>query len=187
MVVNIAYQTVFTTDLFYNAYQNWRRRPAIQKTWVNFKTYFALTYQEPVDSQGTTCTGGFHAVNIVEIHQDTSEALANLAKATTSDRKAVKKITETNNQLVAQISQSSNLLSQSKSDIVALRKHMLEIKTGCDRSGQIRPNKYYLWLHSYQSTDRHTFLNCNNPKYGHKREATVANTMGGVTRGKPIE
>ena len=70
MVINIAYQTVFTTVLFYDACCDWRRRPVIQKTLANFKTDFALAHQKLVDSQATTCTGSFHAVNLVEIYQD---------------------------------------------------------------------------------------------------------------------
>ena len=95
MVVNIVYQTVFTTGLFYNACRGWRRRPAIQKTWANLKTYFAISHQELMDSQPTIHIGGFHAENIVEIHQETLEALANLDEAKILDRKSVEKLNKT--------------------------------------------------------------------------------------------
>ena len=59
------------------------------------------------------------------------------------DRKAVEKLTKTNNQLVAYISQSSNQLAQANANIVALRKQMLEMKTGRDRGRRRRFKHYY--------------------------------------------
>ena len=70
------------------------------------------------------CPGSLRASNFMGIHQDTSEALANLAEATISNHKAAKNLTDTNNHLITQLVQSINQLAQENSDIFALRKQM---------------------------------------------------------------
>ena len=104
MVVNISYQKIFTTGLFADSCHNWCRRPNNKKTWANFNIEFSLAHQELLNLQTTICTGGFHAANLVEIHQDPPEALDNLAEAIISDRKSPEKLIKTNNQLVNQLS-----------------------------------------------------------------------------------
>jgi hypothetical protein len=45
------------------------------------------------------------------------------------------------------------------------------------------PNNYF-WTHGYKVASTHTILSCNFPKQGHKREATMADTMGGSQANK---
>ena len=50
----------------------------------------------------------------------------------------------------------------------------------------ITNNDNYCWSHGYQVGKEHTSETCTKPREGHQRNATLANTMGGSTYGKPL-
>jgi hypothetical protein len=123
-IVAYAYNTVLQTGLFTDACRDWRRRPAIEKTWPNFKTDFAQAHQEIRESQVTSQGAGFHSANAAlaaELQEQTFEALANLATATASDRSAVSNLTGTNSALTIQLATTNAKLDTALADIAALR------------------------------------------------------------------
>ena len=78
-VVNIAYQLMFQTGLFLNNCKIWCHKDPADKTWTAFKIFFATSHQEWWESQVTTAGAGFQTANTAVYHQDTVEAIANLA------------------------------------------------------------------------------------------------------------
>jgi hypothetical protein len=107
-IIAIAYTLVFTTGMLPEACRKWRRNPA-DRTWPNFKTFFAEAHQDLRDSQITSKQLGYHDANYVlnnandlVINQHgTAEAIANLATAIASDRATVASLTATNSTLTA--------------------------------------------------------------------------------------
>jgi hypothetical protein len=43
----------------------------------------------------------------------------------------------------------------------------------------------YCWLHGYLATRNHASMNCNFPKEGHQKLATLINNIGSNQHGKP--
>ena len=43
-VLQIAYHTVSLSVIYSDAYKYWRSKPSADKTWENFRTFFALEY-----------------------------------------------------------------------------------------------------------------------------------------------
>jgi hypothetical protein len=103
-VVNIAYQLVFRTRIFSDDCKIWKRHAAAYKTWPQFKLDFAVAYQEHIEALDITpYAPGFNAEALVDQHDSTIEAIANLATATVEDRKAVSNLTGTNATLIKEL------------------------------------------------------------------------------------
>jgi hypothetical protein len=203
-----AYNTILQTGLFTDACRNWRRRPAVQKTWPTFKVDFSLAHQEMRESQATTQGAGFHSANAaLDFHQQTFEALANLATATESDRSAISNLTGTNSALAIQLATTNAKLDTALADIVALRLGLRSSQaTNCGRNvngdGNWSNNgnrnntrtptvrtyfiENYCWTHGYHIHPDHTSQTCRGPKAGHQKSATRANTMNGTQRYKDL-
>ena len=207
-IVAYAYNTILQTGLFTDACRDWRRRPAAQKTWPAFKADFSLAHQEMRESQTTTQEAGFHSANAaVDFHQQTFEALANLATATESDRSAVSNLTGTNSALTLQLSATNAKLDTALADIAALRLELTSSRAGNysrnvngdgnwsnngnrnhTRAPTVRKyfNKNYCWTHGYHVHRNHASQTCEKPKAGHRKLATRANTMNGTDRYKDL-
>jgi hypothetical protein len=210
-IVAYAYNTILQTGLFTDACRDWRRQPAVQKTWPTFKANFSLAHQEMQESQATTQGAGFYSANAAlaaEFQQQTFEALANLATATESDRSAVSNLTGTNSALTTQLATTNAKLDTALADIAAL---CLDLATSRNnnnrrnihgdsnwshnrnrndnnRAPALRKcfNDNYCWTHSYHIHNDHTNQTCRAPKDGHKSCATRANTMNGTDRYKRL-
>jgi hypothetical protein len=197
-IVAYAYNNVFQTGQFVDACRDWRRREALAKTWVNFKSDFALAHQELRESQLTVQGAGYHSANSV-----TMEALANLATATAYDRNIVSQLSTTNGNLIAALADATALLDRAQADIKALQVKMSQITTQQQRQRQSRPNNNkssysaavtgrkfhnnnYCWTHGYHIHDEHTSASCRFPKEGHKKEATRKDTMNGAEKDKDL-
>ena len=110
-LLTMAYNLVYATGLFFEDGKAWSRLPTNQKTMDNFKTTFQQAQRELRDQQRTAQQAGFQANGIWcqpaknnEIPlQETAEALANLATATTSNRQALQNLTNTVQELSNQI------------------------------------------------------------------------------------
>ena len=108
-LLTTAYNLVYNTGLFFDDCKAWNRLPANQKTMDNFKTTFQQAQRELSDQQRTAQQAGFHPPNpIGHPLQETAEALANLATATASDRKALQNLTNTVKELSNQIKSKSS-------------------------------------------------------------------------------
>ena len=68
------------------------RKDATDKTWSTLKTHFLAAYRHSRDLRRTAQHAGYQQANIAllqqneEFHQDTQDALANLAVSNTADR-----------------------------------------------------------------------------------------------------
>ena len=110
-LLTTVYNLVYATGLFFDDCKAWNRLPANQKTMDNFKTTFQQAQRELRDQQRTAQQAGFQAngiwcqptTNNDQPLQETAEALANLATATTSDRQALQNLTNTVKELSNQI------------------------------------------------------------------------------------
>ena len=86
----------------------WKQQDPADKTWTQFKTFFATTHEKLRESQATIAGAGYHAANHVDQHasnlvyqQETVDAIANLATAIDSNRASVATLTATNSTLAA--------------------------------------------------------------------------------------
>lgn len=92
------YHAVSTSGYYTDACKIWRKKTAADKTWANFKTFFAEEYHDLKEQQKVNTTQtNFHGANEVT---DISMALDNLAMAATTDRDIVAQLTLSNKQLI---------------------------------------------------------------------------------------
>jgi hypothetical protein len=215
-IVAYAYNPILQTGLFTDACRDWRRRPAAQKTWPTFKVDFSLAHQEMRESQATTQGAGFHSANsalTANFQQQTFKALANLATATKSDRSAFSNLTGTNSELTSQLATTNAKLKTALAGIAALRLKLTSSRANNrsrnvngngnwsnnrndnhndNRSNNRTPtvrkyfNENYCWTHGYHIHNDHTSQTCREPKTGHQKCATRANTMDGTERYKNL-
>ena len=170
-ILNTAYTLVYNTGMYFDECKLWRPKLPADKTWANFKTHFLEAQRDLQLQQQTTQQAGFHA-NYANSHQEeTAAALANLAKATASDRQAFAALVTTNGNLTKQLNDALN-------EIKTLKKRL----AGKNRSYE--PNNNYCWTHGYRVHKDHTSATCKNPAAGHQHDATRDNPMGGSTQGK---
>jgi hypothetical protein len=193
-IVNVAYSLLLATGQFEVACREWRLMAVANKTWPNWKIHFAAAYNDIRESAVTSKAAGFHGAHAAteEYVNSTAEAFANLAMATAADREAVANLVVSNAALTQQ-------LAARDARIKELENHLKVIKNNTNsptartpaapRTGKgplfITSNSNYCWSHGYQVGKLHTSETCTKPREGHQRTATLANTMGGSTYGKP--
>eukprot|EP00957_Ditylum_brightwellii_P016905 1274925-Ditylum_brightwellii.AAC.1 len=92
-LINKAYDLIFKTGVHNDACKEWNRKPTADKTYANFQLHFTKAHRELHHLQVAARQAGYSANFAAndeqeELQHRTSEALANLAEATTSDREA---------------------------------------------------------------------------------------------------
>jgi hypothetical protein len=115
--------------------------------------------------------------------EETSEAIAQLATATSSYGGTVATLTTTNAKLENQLETAHALIAHLKSEIAILKIKIKPVWQG-QRPTRTTNNNSYCWLHGYQVAKSHTSATCNVRKHGHQETATKINNMGGVQWGK---
>jgi hypothetical protein len=214
-ILQTTYHAVSTSGHYNDACKIWRKKPAADKTWPLFKTYFAEEYHDLKEQQKVnTSQTQFHGANSV---LDISTALDNLAMAATTDRDIVAQLTQSNKQLVemnailtAQLKnamENNNLLikkignTTSKSNSTALKNatYAATVKTTTpapyDRNAPFNHANWlasldptgYCWTHGYRVQVGHNSKDCKGKLGGHNDEATRADIKGGSTKGKDKE
>ena len=188
-ILTNAYNLVYNTGAYFDECKTWNAKPAVQKTWDNFKAHFLLAQDQLRMQQATSKRSGFHGANYVmdkhqntitqQIYEETAEALANLATATASDRKAMETLTNTVATLTQQLSAKDAEIKKLKEQLANKRKKETAAKPEPTDNGS------YCWSHGYCVAANHTSCTCRFPKPGHKKEATRDNNMGGSQAGKP--
>jgi hypothetical protein len=127
MIVSVAYTLVFNTGLFPDACRAWQSRAIAAKTWAQFKIDFATAHREFKLTNQTAQQSGYHSANMMIEQgrdgsmQETSEAIAQLAAATASDRGTVATLTTTSSKVVNQLEAAQSLIAQLKSEIASLK------------------------------------------------------------------
>jgi hypothetical protein len=199
-IVLIAYNLIFQTGMFPEACREWRRRPTVEKTWVNFKTEMVLSHEEFRASQVTSNQAGYQSANNVspdqayDIQHETATAIANLATATAADRSTLASLTSSNSSLSTELTQATAKLSAATIEISLLRAQLENrAETGRRRPGRppdegrrppFAPNTNYCWTHGYKVAKTHKSSTCNSRATGHKQDATRDNNMGGSQANK---
>jgi hypothetical protein len=189
MIVNVAYTLVLNTGLYPDACRAWQSRTIAAKTWDQFNIEFATAHREFRLTNQTAQQSGFHSANMMieqgraESMQETSEAIAQLATTTASDRSTVATLTTTNAKLANQLEAAHALIAQLKSEIATLK---IKIKPAWQgqRPPRTTNNDSYCWSHGYQVAKLHTSATCNVRKTRHQETATKVDTMRGVQWGK---
>ena len=193
-ILTIAYNLVKDTGYYDDGCKEWKRKDATDKTWTNFKTFFAREFKELREASTKAKNGGF-ANNVektndndfmmIEMAQDHTEALANLATATKSDRDAVMHLSATNATLTAQLLE---LHAKQESSVMEITKlQVAAAKCKCGRKGPWQPSgisvgwdpKGYCWSHGFKCKVGHTSATCTTRKPNHKVDTTRDNIMGG--------
>jgi hypothetical protein len=96
-IESTAYQLLFNTGVFSLECKEWRKKPAVTKTWANFIIFFTEKHMDWREDQQLTLGHGFaEQANAVSYQQDTVDAIACLATATAADRNAMENLTATN-------------------------------------------------------------------------------------------
>ena len=186
-ILDNAYNLVFKTGLYFDALKLWRRRPAIEQTWTNFKAHIVEAQQELIDEQGTSSRTGFgnqHGANAA-LQEATSEFLANFAAAAVADRTALSNMTST----------ITSLQDDNKKKDAKIKKLEAQLASS-GTAGNAPTTKVtrpppdpngYCWSHGYRVCIGHNSMTCTeaakNPL--HMKEATRENNMGGSQKGKP--
>jgi hypothetical protein len=189
MIVNVAYTLIFNTGLFPDACRAWQSKAIAGKTWAQFKIYFATAHREFRLTNQTSQQYVFHSANMMieqgrdDPMQETAEAIAQLARATTSDRGTVATLTTTNSNLANQLEAVRVLIAKIKSEIAALKIKLKPVWQG-QRPTRTTNNDSYCWSHGYQVGKSNTSASCQVRKTGHQEAATKSDTMGGVQWGK---
>jgi hypothetical protein len=183
--INVGYAKIFATGHFMSTCHRWNKKLTVEKTWTQFKSYFAAARCQHKQMQGEyAATDGYHSANTAVTHNEYQMAkaaigaLANLATATTADRGVVAALTQANSRLAKQREDNSTKLRELKA---LLKKELTE-----NRGQRIyNPSpRNYCWTHGYKVGSTHTNLTCNLPRPGHKTEATLADNMGGSQANK---
>ena len=103
-IVSIAYTIINSTGFYSLDCKTWRHKPAIDRTWANFKIFFAKVFKDARDDGFTAQTSDYASnvyqlqedkVTMSKMQQETATALENPATATTSDRTAFITLTTT--------------------------------------------------------------------------------------------
>lgn len=195
-ILQTVYHAVSTSGYYTEACKEWRKKPIIEKTWTNFKRFFAAEYHDLKEQQKVnTSQSNFHGANAVV---DISTALDNLALAATADRDIVAHLTTANQQLMA----TNKQLTEQLSKAIATNATLVN-KLGTTTATEHKPNKTnqrqpfdraeweanldptgYCWTHGYRVQKGHTSANCKGKLGGHQDTATRSDNKGGSTKGK---
>jgi hypothetical protein len=184
-ILSIAYQGIFRTGIFADDCKLWKRKPAVYKTWEQFKIDFRVAYKEYNEARGIApSAAGFHAEDSASHHDNTIDAIANLATATAADRTAVANLTDTNASLTKQLARSSEKLIAALTQVNSLTKQLSDLRsTNTAPTNLPVERKHYCWTCGYRSA--HSSWNCSTPAPGHQKRAKVSDTMNGSTANKP--
>jgi hypothetical protein len=194
-IINTAYTLVFNTGAYFDECKAWNIKPPVEKTWDNFKTHFLLAQENLRMQQDTAQQAGFHGANAMQhaitqqMYEEQSVALANLATATSSDRRALETLTNTVAKLTSDLKSKDLEIKKLKSQ---QQRKPLGDQENTDPNAPPARTPYvkrdmgsYCHTHGYLVYKTHHSGNCKYPNEGHKKEATRTNNMGGCQEGKP--
>jgi hypothetical protein len=194
-ILQTAYHGVSTSGMYHDACKEWRKKRPADKTWPQFRRFFAAEYHDLKEQQKVN--GGptnFHGANHVHEANHTleiSNALDNLAMATTADNNIVTQLTQTNAELVKAVGVLTTQLKKALDNNTMLVQKMgantstnTAKKASSNNDSKFDPNGY-CHTHGYRVIYGHSSATCNFKLQGHQDTATRTNTMGGNTRHKP--
>lgn len=188
-IVETAYFAFQQTGLYLLPCKEWRRRPDNQKTWLNFKQFFANEYHDLKEDQRVqTGQTRYHTANNMTHMQDIGIALDNLALSATNDHRLMEQLIANNATLTKNNQELSNHLKAALQAIESIKddqdkqeaKRVERIKR---YEAKIDPNGY-CHTHGYKVVKGHNSRTCTHKGPQHKDDATRDNIMGGSTKNK---
>ena len=189
-ILTLAYTLVYNTGLYFDECKEWKVKPAPDKTWENFKTFFLAAQAElRQQQQATSARAGFSALAEDKENQF-ADALANLATAQAADQEAFCQLVTTNTDLAEQLKAAMTDITSLKNLVLSQNQNQNNANTNnynnnnntnhnnTNNTNRRKPNKNYCWTHGFCVADDHTSKNCKNTKFGHQQDATRDNLMG---------
>ena len=203
---NTAYDLLFKTGQFKDELKEWRRRPAGQQTWPEFKRLMTRAHRDL--HRQSAATMGYHTANNVghdsgnqqtnHAFAATAAALEGLAEATQSDRSAVANLTAANNTLTDQVKvvyDMKKMISELTNEVKQLKQAMKNVKfengntvstpynNNNNNNGNNNGNSAFKrvktkWCWSCGVNRGHTSDSCKYQAPGHQVKATPDNMMG---------
>ena len=204
-ILRIALKIIKNTRRFPAAIRDWKKKTAVDKTWVNFKTHYMEAYQE-IKAANMTVDEALKAnymaadestvpsttiTDDVSIFDEIAPAFQSLAEAVAADRTALAN-------LAASQQSDRSEIAQLRAELAAARLSIVQAATsigghqqqqqqhqGGTNEERPRPNLHYCWSHGFSRNPRHTSKSCRNKRENHKDDAVGTNRMGGNTLRKP--
>ena len=178
-------------------WREWKRRPANEHTWANWKLHWTAAFAEMRDiSRMTTGDTTFGANQAAEIEQaqQMATSLDNLANASIQKNATIDNLVATNAAFSKAIQDIQRTLATMMTTHTpapgvpvlappgqptgenppACPSHWTTVKPAWDRTG-------YCWSHGFKVKLGHNSCTCTSRKTGHQAGATWTNTMGGST------
>jgi uncharacterized phage-associated protein len=187
-----AYNIINKTGKFRESVKAWNRLPAVQKTWINFKTHFREAHLELTETGELTVEqAGYGQANLVnEIVNRLSAEFNHQANMTSDhtqtsdDESQVDTANHATTDTILQqvLAQNQELMRMLTTPAFSRRNNRRTGRPSTGpRQGQPRnpmPAHFdkYCWTHG---RGNHKGCDCNSKAPGHKDEATITNKMGG--------
>ena len=193
-LLNIAYNLVFQSNVFKDTCRDWRRLPQAQKTWQNFKVMFTEAHQDYRQSHAQSHNPYMANAAVLAsspgpddlLPQETTNALANLAVATATDRAALAALTSTNETLTKQLEEVTKNLTKALDKLHRVENTVTNSSSSSHHITSTIDHKLlrpYCWSHGFRVGRKHNSQTCKAPKPGHKKDAIATNMMGGSELG----
>ena len=131
-ILDCTYELLYDTGIFHEPCETWDRKPDVDKTWDNFKTFF---FEEQTRLNRRTAQNAGYAngaINGFDFNEAT-EAFTNLANATVVDRESMLAQSKTIESLMSQ-------LAVANTNLAALTAQFATLKTDIGRGGAISDN-----------------------------------------------
>ena len=174
-------------------WREWKRCPANEHTWVNWKIHWTAAFAEMCDisrmTTGKTTFGANQAVEMEQVQQ-MATSLDNLANASIQKNATIDNLVSTNAALSKAIQDIQRTLATMMTNQTPTPgapappgqptgehtrpPHWATIKPPWDRTG-------YCWSHGFKVKVGHTSCTCTSRKARHQPRATQTNTMGSST------
>ena len=208
-IVSIAFTMVENSGIYYNGVKEWRQKDRADKTWEDFKKFFAREFREIRVQPWTSASEGYGMSSMrvghgnaeeVEMQQQQAEALANLATATTADRQAVAELSISNATLTHEFRAATATIATMQQRLASCACAPTPRTGGKgqqrqpeNQQGQHNPSRdfmplyldRYCWSLGYHVSRGHNGASCYNTLTGHHSASTRADPVGGSTRNKP--
>lgn len=189
-----AYTAIYKSGLYFTDLEKWDDKPAANKTWANFQTFFTAAQHKLQARQRTAGSAGYHGAHAMVAQLEAAELHAQqLAAAAQHDRTnnlaTMRALTNTITELSTQVRLLTQQLATKDNTILQLRQHQpsppdaATIVTN-NRRRLPKDNGSYCWTHGYCVHRDHSSATCTNKAAGHQIGATKQNTMGGSIRYK---
>ncbi len=193
-LVMMASAAVLAAMHFPHEADDWEGLPTLNRTWSAWKTSFRsahLKHQRQIlVSGGKEPLGGVHGVlptDPLATFNHLKVALNNLVLTATNDAAMLQQLTAANLALTNTVT-ALTATNKKLVDAAATWVPATPPATGGRRPGSATTNKpfkgNYCWTHGHKVSKAHTSATCLFPAAGHWKDATLANTYGGLEKDK---